>query len=445
MRFFYDALGCPKALVDAEKMVHHLISDGNTLTHDPEEADAIIINTCGFIETAKQESINTILDYAGLKEKNPELKIIVSGCLSERYKGQLKELIPEIDNLLGVRDPSLINQALHSSFQGKMLDDGRFHDVQENDSRDLVFSGMNYAYLKISEGCDRACSFCAIPGIRGPLRSRSVEQIMQEARTLLAQGVKEIILIGEDLCAYGDDLDGSTGLIPLLENLLSLEIPWLRLMYLFPHPILKDIALLMKKYPNLCPYIDMPLQHASPSVLEKMHRPGGADQYLKMFQEIREIIPHISLRSAFIIGFPGESSQDVEVLAQFLKDARIDRVGFFTYSDEEDTKAYSMTPKISSLEIEKRLKYLAGVQQEISATLLEKYMGRTLICINDGIMSEQDGKVYHQLRSQHEAPEIDGVILVPGDQINMEEDDFIKVKIHSVFNAYDLLGDRIEA
>lgn len=201
----------------------------------------------------------------------------------------------------------------------------------------------------------------------------------------------------------------------------------------------------MKKYPNLCPYIDMPLQHASPSVLEKMHRPGGADQYLKMFQEIREIIPHISLRSAFIIGFPGESSQDVEVLAQFLKDARIDRVGFFTYSDEEDTKAYSMTPKISSLEIEKRLKYLAGVQQEISATLLEKYMGRTLICINDGIMSEQDGKVYHQLRSQHEAPEIDGVILVPGDQINMEEDDFIKVKIHSVFNAYDLLGDRIEA
>ncbi len=417
MKIFLDALGCPKALVDAERMLHSLRTADNSITSDPDEADAIIVNTCGFIDDAKQESINAILTYAEMKKSRPELKLIVTGCLTERYDLEIRKLIPEIDTIMGVRNPSIISEAIHST-QTSLIDQGDFKDTKGSSDRDLVFSGMNYAYLKISEGCDRRCSFCAIPGIRGNLRSRPIEDILTEASFLLDQGVQEIILIGEDLCSYGDDLDSATNLIILLENLLSLPIPWVRLLYLFPHPILREIAVLMTRYPNLCHYIDIPLQHASPAVLQAMNRPGDHSQYLAMLREMREIVPDLAIRSTFIIGFPGETQKDVDLLSDFLIEARLNRVGFFLYSDEEGTGAFSLPGKINHKQAQKRMDQLMLLQSSISKDLLSLQLGRILDCINDGIMEEWEGRSYLICRSRFDAPDIDGAIWV---EINAEE------------------------
>ena len=438
MKFFFDALGCPKALVDAEKMIARLIEDGHEQVFLPEEADAVVVNTCGFIESAKQESVDTILEYAELK-KQKKLRLIVTGCLSERYAGELSNSIPEIDSMLGVRNPALISKTFSDSETQDILDRGEYKDLSLSD-RSLSFSGINTAYLKISEGCNRACAFCAIPGIRGAQRCRTLEDILNEARFLQENGIGELIVIGEDVTAYRG-LSGEN-LIDVLDALNKLDFHWIRLMYLFPGDFMNEIIDYMAAHPKICSYIDIPLQHASAEILKAMNRQGNAESYLEMINTARGKIPDIAIRSTFIVGFPGESESDVEILADFLKKARLDRVGFFAYSDEEGTPAYDMMPKIKKHEIENRIVYLSEIQAEISRKNLSKRTGRVEECVNDGIVAKENGVAYHLLRSRSEAPEVDGVIKVPTDQ--RPDFQFTDVKITAVSEEHDLEGVFVE-
>lgn len=443
MKIFFDALGCPKALVDAEQMCSYLENDGHQLTTTPDDADAIVINTCGFIEKAKMESIDTILSYAQKKSDNPNLKIIVSGCLTERYKEDLLKEIPEIDSAIGVRDPAKIVEAINQKCN-HLLDDGEYKDISANATRKLMFSGFNYAYLKISEGCNRNCSFCAIPGIRDKERSRTIEQIIDEAKFLLEQGINEIIVIAEDITTYGIDLYGKKMIVPLLKKLATLNIIRIRLLYLFPDDEIFNIAELIAKTPNICNYIDIPLQHASENMLRAMNRPGDMQSYTKMITKIRNIAPNIAIRSAFIVGFPGETDEDYNIQRDFLKQNRLERVGFFDYSDEEGTDAFILKPKVPANTITFRIEQLYTLQNAISQEVLKRFVGKTLLCINDGIITEIDNKRYILLRTEYDAPEIDGVVYVEVNDDDSLYTDFINIKITAVHNDYDLEGEIVE-
>lgn len=435
-KVFLDALGCPKALVDAERMAYFLGSENYNFVTTPEEADIIIVNTCGFIEEAKKESITTILSYAELKKQNPSLEIVATGCLTERYKEELLHLIPEIDHATGVKDPSLILQALQTSHY---VDKASYTDNQWKTERYLLFSGVSYAYLKISEGCNRACGFCVIPSIRGPQRSRPIEDIIEEARFLQDQGVEELILIAEDTTSYGIDLYGKPSLTTLLPKLASLGFKWIRIMYLYPEAEVFSIVKMMQEYPTILPYVDMPLQHVSKHILSSMRRDGDPQKLTHFIEKLREIIPDITIRSAFIIGYPGETDKDVEVLASFLQHTELDRVGFFGYSDEEGSFSSTLPHKLPKKVIKERIAYLASIQKTISEKRLSRFIGRILTCINDGKQETLRGKIYRVLRTPYDAPEVDGSVYVPWTE-ESEDKTFYHVRIQSVFKSYDLKG-----
>ncbi len=435
-KVFLDALGCPKALVDAERMAYFLGTQSYTMVATPEEADIIIVNTCGFIEEAKKESIETILTYAELKKKNPHLEIVATGCLTERYKEKLLSLIPEIDHATGVKDPSLILQTLS---QRAYADQNEYNDTRWKTERTLQFSGIAHAYLKISEGCNRECGFCVIPSIRGPQRSRPIEDIVEEARFLRDQGIEELILIAEDTTSYGLDLYKERSLTRLLPQLVDIGFSWIRIMYLYPEPEVLRIVQMMRDYPTIVPYIDIPLQHASPHILQSMKRGGSDGEFLNAIENIRKILPDISIRSTFIVGYPGERDEDVEILAQFLQKAELDRVGFFAYSDEEESYAHTLRPKIPKKQIKKRISYLASIQKSISEKRLSRFIGRTITCINDGETRLLKGKPYRFLRTPYDAPEIDGGVYVPDNEY-LDTKVFHKVMIESVTASYDLKG-----
>ncbi|URA09388.1 30S ribosomal protein S12 methylthiotransferase RimO [Thermospira aquatica] len=435
-KVFLDALGCPKALVDAERMAYFLGTQSYTMVTTPEEADIIIVNTCGFIEEAKKESIETLLGYAELKKNNPDLEIVATGCLTERYKEKLLSLIPEIDHATGVKDPSLVLKTLS---QSSYTDQTNYSDIRWKTERVLQFSGMAYAYLKISEGCNRQCGFCVIPSIRGSQRSRPIEDIVEEAYFLRDQGIEELILIAEDTSSYGLDLYKERSLTKLLPELTKIGFPWIRIMYLYPEPEVLRIVQMMKDLPGIVPYIDIPLQHASPHILESMKRGGSDGEFLTYIENIRNILPDISIRSTFILGYPGERDEDVEILARFLQKAELDRVGFFAYSDEEESYAHSLKPKIPKKKIKERIAYVANIQKSISEKRLSRFIGKTLTCINDGESRLVKGKPYRFLRTPYDAPEIDGGVYVP-DNENLDTQVFHTVKIESVTSSYDLKG-----
>ncbi len=417
------------------------------LTFSTEDADVIVVNTCGFIESAKEESIDAILQYASIKDNRPDLKIVVAGCLSERYREELLRSVPEIDSAIGVRDPKkIVDAVLLSVKTGNLLDEGEYADFSSETQRELVFSGLYYAYLKISEGCDRNCAFCAIPSIRGKERSRPVEDILSEAQFLLDSGVRELILVGEDITSYGRELYGKKAIVDLIKRLADLDFKWIRLLYLFPDDIIYEIASLLKERDNLCNYIDIPLQHASGRVLRRMNRPGGMDEYINIIDRLRDINPDIAIRSAFIVGFPGETDEDFGELKEFLTRTRLNRAGFFAYSDEENTSAYGLDGKLNKRIINARLKEISALQESISRETISSYIGKTLVCINDGIAVGRDGDKGREivLRSEYDAPEIDGAVYADfyGD---IEDIDFVKVKINGVRNNYDLQGEIIDA
>ncbi|NPV38274.1 Ribosomal protein S12p methylthiotransferase [Brevinematales bacterium NS] len=435
-KVFLDALGCPKALVDAERMAYFLVSHEYTFVSNPEEADIIIVNTCGFIDKAKEESIETILSYAHLKKHHPSLKIVATGCLTERYKEQLLSLLPEIDHATGVKDPFLVLKAIESA---GYVDSPTYTDTRWKKERSLLFSGLAYAYLKISEGCNRRCGFCVIPSIRGPQRSRPLEDIVEEARFLREQGIEELILIAEDSTSYGVDLYGKPSLTLLLPQLANIGFSWIRLMYLYPEPEVLSIVKTMKEYPSLVPYIDIPLQHASSRILTSMRRGGNPQKLLSYIEKIRNIYPEIALRSAFIVGYPGETDEDIEILARFLQDAQMERVGFFAYSDEEGSFSSTLPSKVSKKTIKERISYLATLQKSISEKRLSRLVGRTITCIDDGQEKLLRGKPYRLLRTPYDAPEIDGVVYVPWKD-SFEGKIFHQVRIEAVHKSYDLKG-----
>jgi len=376
--------------VDAEKIASIVQNNDHEIVLSPGEAEVIIVNTCGFIDTAKQESINSILEYTEMKKDTPDLKIIVSGCLTERYRNELTKSIPEIDSMIGVRDIGKILDAIARKSED-ILDNGEYREYEFDGARTALFSGSHFAYLKISEGCARQCAFCAIPSIRGPLRSRSIDDILNEAKFLREEwDVRELILVSEDTSAYGQDRYGKQSIIDLLEKLIVMDFDWIRLLYLFPDGIVDEISELMSRSDKICRYFDMPLQHASARILRAMNRSGDAGTYLSMIERIRAKIPDAAIRSAFIVGFPEEDENDHAALAEFLKQARFDRVGFFEYSDEEGTPAYEMKGKVPAKVVRRRIEELSRIQEDISAERLGKRVGMTLKCINDGMVMEQE-------------------------------------------------------
>lgn len=431
---FVDSLGCPKALVDGEKMSGLLKNHGLELAFTPEEADVIIVNTCGFILPAKEESVSAILSYAEMK-KERNFRLIVTGCLTERYGKEISGEIPEIDAIIGVRDLSKILDSLETD-STNLLDDGEYREATAETPRALNFSGLHYAYLKISEGCDRVCAFCAIPSIRGNYRDRDEDDILKEAKILENQGIRELILIGEDLTRYGST--SGSNLVALLKRIFSeTSFPRVRLLYLFPSEILIELARLMREEPRLCRYVDIPLQHASEKILSAMKRPGNANEYLDLFSRMREICPQIAIRSAFIIGFPAETNEDIKILSRFLSEARMNRVGFFEYSDEEGTSAFSMKKKVRNKTAKKRIAALAQIQEKISEEKLSEYVGKSLTVLFDGII--EDGFLI--CRTEFDAPEIDGKVFVQMTDESQKARDFLNVTITSALGAHDLKGE----
>jgi ribosomal protein S12 methylthiotransferase len=442
MKVFFDALGCPKAIVDAERMLYFLEKEKHELVTDPEEADAVIVNSCGFIEKAKQESIDAVLQYAEIKKRKPGMKLVLSGCLTERYKTEILDLIPEIDGALGVRDPRQVVRALEKGGRN-LADAGEWRDTDFAEERSLAFSGGHWAYLKISEGCSRQCAFCAIPGIRGKQRSRPTEDIVREARFLLDSGIEEIILVSEDTMSYGFDIYGRKSLLPLLETLAELPVARLRVMYLFPEEGVLDVVRFLVSRKNVAHYADIPFQHASRKILRAMLRPGDAEEYLELLAGMRRADPELRIRSSFIVGFPGETDEDFRILEDFIRRARFDRVGFFEYSHEEGTPSFALPDDVSAETVQARISALSVLQQGISRERLSELVGHELVCLSDGEIERKRNVDWLIARTEYDAPEIDGTVRVklPAPEGRDPPSGMLRVKISAVRGFHDLEGE----
>lgn len=430
-------LGCPKNEVDGESMASLLGEQGYQMTEDKEEADILILNTCGFIDSAKEESIEEIFNLIHLKNKDKEKRIIVSGCLAQRYPEELWKNIPEIDGLLGIGDIFRIDKLCSSVLKGKRLALVGF--PEKNDGKIKVkrkAQNRPYAYIKIADGCDNRCSYCAIPSIRGRFRSKRIEDILEEANQLVDYGVKEINLVAQDTTLYGTDIYGEKKL-PQLLFLLS-EIPkleWIRLLYTHPAHFSDELIEVMATNSKVCKYLDLPLQHISDEILAKMKRKVTRREVEQLLFKLRERIPGITLRTSFVVGFPGEKKKHFEELVEFVEKTRFDKLGAFPYSPEEETPAYEFKGRLSSKLKHQRLDQLMLTQQKIVFEENQAKIGKTLTVLIDAKSKENNG--YFLTRSQAEAPEVDGVIFVKGDNCKIGE--FVCVKIVD-YCDYDLVG-----
>ncbi len=405
----FVSLGCPKNLVDSEVMMGLLAQGGAQITPRAEDADIIVVNTCSFIDTAKQESVDTILEMAQLKTSGRAQKLIVAGCLVERYRNEIQKNIPEVDAVVGTGELEQILSAaglapasaatdpafviLNSRPEGEAREqagrfskdawDGAVADLpnylyDENTPRMLATPKAS-AYIKIAEGCDHPCAFCIIPQLRGKFRSRRFESVVAEAQRLAQQGVREITLIGQDTTCYGEDLGLKDGLALLLERLAQIEdLRWVRFLYAYPNKITGKLLETIASHEKICSYIDVPLQHAAPNVLKLMKRGAGAEIFLRSIDKMRQTIPDLTLRTSFIVGFPGETEQDFEQLCQFVRDAQFDWLGVFGYSDEEGAKAFDLGEKVPAKEIERRRKKLMSIQKQISRKKKRALIGQAV-------------------------------------------------------------------
>jgi ribosomal protein S12 methylthiotransferase len=430
-------LGCEKNLVDSEIMAGLIHGRGFQLVEEKEEATVIIVNTCGFIDAAKEESVNTILDMADLKQTAKLKALIVSGCLTQRYKKQLMEEMPEIDGIVGTGDFDKINHIVDEALRGKkpiLVGNPVFN--YDQDLPRQVTTPRYTAYVKIAEGCDNACTFCSIPIMRGSFRSRSMESIISEVEKLASQGVKEISLIAQDSTNYGTDLyDGF--MLPTLLNKVSevAGIEWVRLHYAYPGFFTDELIATIASNPKICKYIDMPLQHSVDAILKRMRRPGRQKDARELVSKIRENIPHVALRTSIIVGFPGETDEDFEDLKQFVRDMQFDRLGVFTYSKEDDTPASRLPDQVADDVKEFRANTLMEIQREISNLRGGNRVGQEI----DVLIERYDGRsdVYIG-RSQYDAPEIDGEVYVSNAQLKIGE--IAKVRITHSYE-FDLSGE----
>ena len=443
----FVSLGCPKNLVDSEVMMGLLDQAGAQMTSSPEAADVLVVNTCSFIDTAKQESVDTILEMAQHKITGKAQKLIVAGCLVERYRDEIRKNIPEVDAVVGTGELEKILQAAGLSApvvavlqpaspfniltgtaaraEGDLREaQGRFAR-EEWDGADAVLPQYLYdhttprllatrgpsAYIKIAEGCDHPCSFCVIPNLRGKFRSRHFESVVAEAERLVSQGVQEITLIGQDTTCYGEDIGLKDGLATLLDKLAGIEgLRWLRFLYAYPNKITGRLLETIAKHDNICKYLDVPLQHAAGSVLKSMKRGANADIFLKTIEKVRAAVPGIALRTSFIVGFPGETEGDFETLANFVREAGFDWLGVFGYSDEEGSRAFSLGEKVSAKVIEQRKRALMRLQKGLSKRAKQQWVGRRMTVLVEGESAETP--LLWEGRSQFHAPEIDGTVYI---------------------------------
>ncbi len=489
LRIGFVSLGCPKNLVDSEVMMGMLSTNGAEITPHAEDADIIVVNTCSFIDTAKQESVDTILEMVEHKTHGRATKLIVTGCLVERYRDEIQKNIPEIDAVLGTGEladilaaagiapapvaptPFNILSGAHPHTSASQQLKGGQHEPAsraEGDAREkagrfardtwdgatavlpsylydentprLLATARHSAYIKIAEGCDHPCAFCIIPQLRGKFRSRTIDSVVTEARRLAAGGVREINLIGQDTTCFGEDLGVQDGLALLLEQLAQIEkLRWVRFLYAYPNKITPRLLEVLASHPRLCRYIDVPLQHAAPAVLKRMKRGGSAEIFLKLLANIRQTVPGITVRTSFIVGFPGETEDDFQQLCDFVIAAQFDWLGVFAYSDEEGSPAFHLSDKVPPREIERRRRKLMQLQKRISHKLRKQWIGREIEVMLEGPSEETD--LLWEARTPAHAPEIDGKVFINdfGDHESPQTGSFHRAIVEEA-HEYDLVA-----
>jgi ribosomal protein S12 methylthiotransferase len=406
----FVSLGCPKNLVDSEVMMGQLVAKGHELTPHPDQADVLVVNTCSFIDPAKKESVDTILEMAEYKKIGRAQKLIVAGCLVERYRGDIRAEMPEVDAIIGTNELDHIVAVCEGMEPSKdSIEPYLYHDLTPR----VLATPRHFAYVKIAEGCDHPCTFCVIPQYRGAFRSRRFESVITEATRLFQQGIREINLIGQDTTCYGEDLGLKDGLADLLARLANIETPhekWIRFLYAYPNKVTQKLLDTVAEHPSLVKYIDMPLQHASASVLKRMKRGANGDIFLKLIERVRRIIPGVAIRTSFIVGFPGETAQDFETLCQFVEAANFDNVGVFTYSDEDTSASYHLDAKVDGRTIQNRKRHLMAIQRKIARARNRKLVGEEVSVLVCGLSKETD--LLWEGRMPTQAAEIDGVTLI---------------------------------
>jgi len=441
VNIFFVSLGCDKNLVDSEMMITSLRKNGFVLTDDIEDADVIVVNTCCFIGDAKEESINTLIEMGGYKEGRCKL-LVAAGCLAQRYHNEIKEDIPEVDLIVGTMGYEDLSEKINEALGGK----GVLESLKDIDylptpltDRDSM-SGGYYAYLKIAEGCDKCCTYCVIPKVRGHYRSVPMDNLIAQAKHLVVNGAKELILVAQETTLYGKDIYGEKSLPKLLEELSKIdELKWIRILYCYPEEITDELISAIKNLPKVCHYLDMPIQHGSDDVLRRMGRWTNREQIEKTVAKLREEIPDIALRTTLITGFPGETEDDFEQVKEFVKKMEFDRLGVFTYSREEDTPAAEMDGQIDEEVKEARRDEIMQIQQDIAFDKSNSRVGEIYEVMIEGRLPDEGVYI---ARTYMDAPDVDGYVFIQSDY-NLDSGDFVKVEV-TRSDEYDLIAEIIE-
>jgi ribosomal protein S12 methylthiotransferase len=449
LKIGFVSLGCPKNLVDTEVMMGQLTASGHELTPHPSDADVIVVNTCSFIDPAKQESVDTILEMAEYKKTGRAQRLIVAGCLVERYRADIQQNMPEVDAVIGTNEleriTALCEGVTPAPQPANPFELYLYHDATPR----VLATPKHFAYIKIAEGCDHPCSFCVIPQYRGKFRSRRFESVISEATRLFSQGVREINLIGQDTTCYGEDFGLKDGLSQLLARLVQIETPgldqhekWVRFLYCYPNKVTQKLLDTIAEHDGLVKYIDMPLQHASANVLKRMKRGAHGEYFLRLLERIRTTIPGVAIRTSMIVGFPGETAEDFETLCQFVEAARFDRLGVFSYSDEDTSKSFELDQKVDARTIYNRKRRLMSLQRKISRTRNRALIGQELPVLVEG--PSADSELVWQARLSTQAPEIDGVCYIsdPG-EAPLRAGEIRRMRITEAHD-YDLTGELVD-
>ena len=437
-KILFISLGCDKNLADSEEMLGLLVSHGYQITDDEACADAIVINTCCFIGDAKEESIQTILEMAEYRKSGPCRALVVAGCLAQRYQDEIAAEIPEVDVVLGTTAMEDLLAGLEAALDGRHYEKYRaLEHLPQIQAQRVLTTGGHYAYLKIAEGCDKHCTYCIIPKLRGRYRSIPMERLAEQAESLAAQGVRELILVAQETTIYGQDIYGERSLHRLLERLCQISgLVWIRVLYCYPEELYPKLIDVMAREPKICHYLDIPIQHASDPVLKRMGRRTSRAELEQMIQMLRREIPDIVLRTTLITGFPGETQEDHETLMDFVRDMRFDRLGVFTYSAEEDTPAAVMEGQIPEEVKEARRAQLMELQQEISMEKGQRRIGQKMLCMIEGAIPQEGAYV---ARTYADAPDVDGYLFIKTGEMLMSGN-FVQAVVTGAME-YDLIGE----
>ncbi len=434
------SLGCAKNRVDAEMMLYKIKEAGFTLTDDPAKAHIAIVNTCGFIESAKQESIEEIIELGKLKKEGTIKHIVVTGCLAERYKEQIAKELPEADAVIGLGANGDIVETLKAVSEGIHTESFPDKSLQPLSGKRIQSTPLHYAYLRVADGCDNCCTYCAIPLIRGRMRSRTMENIVAEAESLARDGIKELIIVAQDTTRYGEDIYGRLALPELLDKLCEIEgIEWIRLLYCYPERVTDELLGVMARQPKICKYMDIPLQHANGDILRAMNRTGDSESLLKLVGHIRETVPGITLRTTFMVGFPGETRKHFMELAEFVRKAKFERMGCFIWSAEEDTPAFSFPDRVSENEAQRRYDIIMNEQSRVIDEWVEGMQGKEVTVVTEGFDRLAECCFG---RSAADAPDIDGKVFFTTGGKKLTVGDMVKVRITDSMDC-DLVGEMI--